>query len=253
MKKLAFTLAEVLITLSIIGVIAAIAAPAISSAKPDATKMQYLKIYDHLTQITKDLAGNGLIFAPLFPSNDGVNCSNAAGAPIYNVSYVPLMNICTSQDQRFRDFNGVLKFAFILADVLGSEDAQQSDVREVDFSTPDGVGWSIAYNNDPVGANRRFYYQVIIDLDLNAATGFYSANMGNRKPDLYRFYISADGAVYPADECGQMFVATRLNPSSRENFHRAIANGHNGTPYTNEALDNYPQLIITPEDYPRIN
>ena len=51
MKKNGFTLAEVLVTLGIIGILSAIMVPAVGNARPDKTKLLYLKTYDSLSEI----------------------------------------------------------------------------------------------------------------------------------------------------------------------------------------------------------
>jgi len=45
MKKLGFTLSEIIVTLCIIGVVAAITAPLIENLVPDKNKMMVLKYY----------------------------------------------------------------------------------------------------------------------------------------------------------------------------------------------------------------
>ena len=47
MKKLAYTLAEVLITMTIIGIIAAVTFPMANKFMPDRNKVLYLKTYSH--------------------------------------------------------------------------------------------------------------------------------------------------------------------------------------------------------------
>ena len=54
MKKTGFTLAELLITLGIIGVIVAILVPAVNNAMPDENKAMYLKTYDTLSDTIKN-------------------------------------------------------------------------------------------------------------------------------------------------------------------------------------------------------
>ena len=55
MKKFGFTLSELLITVGIVGVVAALTAPAVSNIMPDKNKMMFMKNYKELTTITEKL------------------------------------------------------------------------------------------------------------------------------------------------------------------------------------------------------
>ena len=55
MKKFGFTLSELLITVGIVGVVAALTAPAVSNIMPDRNKMMFMKNYKELTTITEKL------------------------------------------------------------------------------------------------------------------------------------------------------------------------------------------------------
>lgn len=58
MKKRAFTLAEVLVTLCIVGVISAIIAPTLSGIMPDREKAKVIKAYNTLTNVTQEILNN---------------------------------------------------------------------------------------------------------------------------------------------------------------------------------------------------
>ena len=58
MKKKAFTLAEILVALGAIGIIAAVTAPMLGSLMPDENKVKVLKYYKQLTEINNELINN---------------------------------------------------------------------------------------------------------------------------------------------------------------------------------------------------
>ena len=82
MKKRAFTLAEVLLALAIVGVVSAITIPLIGRIKPDKEKMLYHKAYNSLAanveKISKDLS--------LYEKH------MQKGSTVYDVTRYPLLN-----------------------------------------------------------------------------------------------------------------------------------------------------------------
>ena len=50
MKNKAFTLAEILVTLGIIGIVVAVTLPLVNKAKPDNTKIMFLKTYQEMVK-----------------------------------------------------------------------------------------------------------------------------------------------------------------------------------------------------------
>ena len=55
MKKTGFTLTELLITIAIIGVVAALSAPVVTNLTPDKNKMMFMKNYNEVVAITEKL------------------------------------------------------------------------------------------------------------------------------------------------------------------------------------------------------
>ena len=94
MKKTGFTLAELLITLGIIGVIVAILVPAVNNAMPDENKTMYLKTYDTLSDTIKNLASNSQIY-PICEQDNNINCSEN---PLLNTG-APLMSPLRSDER----------------------------------------------------------------------------------------------------------------------------------------------------------
>ena len=212
MKKLAFTLAEVLIALSIISIIAAIAAPAIMNAKPDANKMIYLKIYDSLTKTVREVADNSRIYTPIVNHN-GV---------LRNASNVPLLDQTAASDQRFHSCSGDEKLSCVLKITMGGEG--EDNIR---FTTPDGNRWtrqsySSSINGVGSGSRHEVFTVRVNGLEDN---GEYDPAHPGKKPNLFRFFITPYGEVYPCDQVGQMYVATRTQNNGRKKYQDLIADG----------------------------
>ena len=76
MFKKGFTLAEVLVSLSIVGVVAAISAPALSNMMPDKDKLVVLKAYKSLKDATQELMNDPGYYINF--SDNNANCVGLA-------------------------------------------------------------------------------------------------------------------------------------------------------------------------------
>ena len=77
MKKKAFTLAEVLIALGIMGIIAAVAIPIANQIKPDETKTMYLRAYNALLKQTNAIAYDSAIYPAMYEYSSTVKYNTA--------------------------------------------------------------------------------------------------------------------------------------------------------------------------------
>ena len=225
MKKNGFTLAEVLITLGIIGVIAALVGPTISKVKPDENKIMYLKTYDALSSIISGLASNSSIF-PVCDSDDNVMCSQY---PLFNLS-MPL-----KAPYNTNSFVGTNKLCRLLADNLSvqNENCSSSNYNSNSaFSTQDGKIWWVSTSRSFDHSTHKANYQTEINVDVNgqkAPNCMNSVDNNCSNPDRFRFLVSADGSITPADPIGQMYVQSRQNLkiSSKTTNANLIANATN--------------------------
>ena len=109
MKKIkGFTLAEVLVTVGIIGIVAAITLPLINRFSPDATKVQYLKTYDMLVKTMNKIANNKIYYPETV--SDG-----------YKYSYIeyPLVNTSKITINKKDITAGTNKIARVFSDYTG--------------------------------------------------------------------------------------------------------------------------------------
>ena len=84
MKRLGFTLSELLIVLGITGVVAALILPALNGLMPDKTKMMYLKVYDELSEGIGELASDTSLFPVCIESgSETIGCNEH---PLLNTS-----------------------------------------------------------------------------------------------------------------------------------------------------------------------
>ena len=62
MTKKGFTLQETLITLGVIGIVAALTIPSMVKLKPNETKTKYLKAYNSIANITDDILNDDALY-----------------------------------------------------------------------------------------------------------------------------------------------------------------------------------------------
>ena len=233
MKK-GFTLAEALITLGIIGIVAALTLPAINSTRPDAKKVKYLKTYDAICEVVKSLASN----SKEYPSV-GKDKANSATAKEYDLTEYPLLNMYTSVDNADAQsisaqkvYNGVHKFCKLLAWGFNAEGNEQcsnnsatliqrdpSDPGDIYFNesfiTNSGVIFSVNQRERTlIREDQRSTFGMNVIIDINGAEApncVYDSN-NCKNPDRFWFFVEADGNVIPADSMGQYYIETRKSP-----------------------------------------
>ena len=200
----AYTLAEVLITLVIVAIIAVVLAPLANKMRPDSKKVTYLKSYDALVNAVQKATKNSSLYSPYYRPSQAVNPDNR----VYNVSHYPLINTQEPKKAPFNDtrYSGVNKLGNVLMDLLGSKYADDS---YRDFFTSNGVEWFIDPTETTYDAsNVTFKGTVTIDIDgRKPGCGVYSATC--KKPDKFTFVITPTGEVLASDEYGQAYLDTR--------------------------------------------
>lgn len=209
MKKSGFTLAELLITLGIIGVIVAILVPAVNNAMPDENKTMYLKTYDTLSDTIKNLASNSQIY-PICEQVNNINCSEN---PLLNTG-APLMSPLRD-DVRYR---GDVKLCNLLALSFGAANSSCSEgdytysndtfKNNLSFITSNGMQWKVVQNRTIADGNATFQADIYVDINGNKGNNrIYSAT--DTKPDIFKFMVAANGTVVPADPMGKAYLASR--------------------------------------------
>ena len=228
MKK-GFTLAEALITLGIIGIVAALSLPALNKAKPDANKIKYLKTYDAICEVVKSLANN----TKEYPAVGRKSISNTTE---YDLTKYPLLNMYTSVNNdeeksisAIKGYSGLTTFCKLLAWSFNAEGNETCSYNTLSsdpglpgtnyfdyqsFKTNSGVIFSITGREAPVikKTGSTFGMNVIIDINgAEAPNCVYNSN-NCKNPDRFWFFVEADGNIIPADGMGQYYIQTRKSP-----------------------------------------
>jgi len=166
MKKYkAFTLAEVLITLIIMGVISALTVPAIKKVSEERTYVSGVKkAYYTITSAVKDIKRTeGAVSSWGANANNLIKSRmNLAGSNVGTYTITMLNNGESSWGQLFGGVNG--------------------------FATVDGMLWYKTNMSTGAGTG----YKIIILVDINGKSAPNIVGV-----DVHGFWIAADGAVYP--------------------------------------------------------
>ena len=211
MKKQGYTLAEVLITQGIIGILAAIMIPLANKFRPDTTNVAYLTTYDSLVT-----ALNGIV------NNENIYPTVSGGR---NYSQKPLLNTSATEIDGTQIAAGANKLCRILNETLRSEannidfkinNACSDNYIDANFNaTTDFSRDFTAKNGTQFKVGRVFhtYYETDIYIDINGYEGnncIYDAETCPN-PDRFKFFVGANGKIVPADPMGKHYLETRTN------------------------------------------
>ena len=216
MKKFGYTLAEILIAITIIGIMTAVMLPLVNNTKPDKTKVMYLKTYDSLVEILNNVSSNSQIFA----------VSTQSGGQTYDISKCPLFD---TAERRINGNNEVILATQDGNDKLCSVVAASFGVEPNDDSCSDNVPYTDAnfLTNLSFTNNYGMQFKFIV-AGIDVVNGIYNTGIyidtdgdnGNnciynedtcQRPDRFIFLVSPTGHLVPADEMGQAYIQTRTN------------------------------------------
>lgn len=218
----AFTLAETLTTLVIIGVIAATATPTIMNALPNTNKVKFKKAYSTIETVITTLINNDIIYpsSTILTGGDGVDYqqgfNNTGTIATGNGAFTPIPN----------------KFCYYMADqlnIVGTTNCPNVDAvtsipyTKPTFTTTDGIDWYLyipvadTTTSTETGAlaittsaqfplsSTMYTTKIIVDVngskapnctaDLNFATYGLSQCTGNSTPDQYIIGVRYDGKL----------------------------------------------------------
>ena len=185
MKK-AFTLAEVMIVLTVIGVLTAILMPIAFHSTPDQNVMRFKKATTTLGTIVREMVSSDQYF------QDGNLAKTAAGANSTSRNVCDAMiDILNYKTANCGNTNGA-------GDNSSSPDSSCANATKVQATTPDGVQWFLS--SDTAYANMSSYKVFCFDVD----------GIGYNEPP-FGFAVRGDG---------KMIYGTRAQQWSEKSIQR---------------------------------
>ena len=214
MKKGGFTLAEILITLGLIAVLAAITMPLLGNITPDKKQVMVIKYQKVLADLAGEIASDpALSWRPIGvqPYCIGLGCYEAA--PV-------------EADYNSPDFTGMYKFRDILWRKL--DGSRESDEKH--FNTSDGVriefetkNPTITLNVEGISSGSSYPHQLLdgivtidVDGEYEGENCVYSSSC--KKPDQFKFWINTYGKVSACDPLTAAYLknSSKLNDKKKD-------------------------------------
>ncbi|MBE7710596.1 MAG: type II secretion system protein [Cyanobacteria bacterium SIG31] len=210
MKK-GYTLAEVLVALGIVSVIAALTLPLINKYKPDTNKVMYLKAYDSLVEVTQKIVESSNLYnLALEFGNDRT----------YNLQKYPLLETETNKVIDGTDLgNGPKAFTRVLCSTFNKA-ASCKDITDT-FTIKNGSTITVKPSLDTTSgilsaststdSTAQIFYTITLDIDGDEGANIVNNGATDTVPDRFLFMVTANGKVIPTDSYGQAYVASRSN------------------------------------------
>ena len=204
MKKQGFTLAELLITLGIIGVAAALLVPNLGKVLPDRNKITVLNTAKVINEITTNLM-----------NNDGL---------YYNINRcVGLACNATPKTAPYNDnkYSGDSKYSRLLISNLNVDGDvnEEANASAFKFKTTDGVFWTVTPTAITGGAT------IMIDVNGESKGKNCSFDTSScKKPDQYVFVVDQMGKLHPGDPLTAAYTMNQTKTKNKKNDYTLAAN-----------------------------
>lgn len=188
MKKSGFTLAELIITLTIIGVASALIVPALSDLIPDKNKAKVLRYYAMIGSAVDGMLSDENLYHPYTVYNDALGK--------YTKSCDGLACIGSAFTTEFKKHIGI----------------------DSNGTTSDGSKWAIL-------GDMSYTYEIRIDIDASKPNNVYPSTSAThpKKATSFRFKIDKYGTVMPADPLTDAYLLNPYKTNDRKtDFEKAI-------------------------------
>lgn len=272
MKKFGFTMPELIVTLGIVGIAAAIAAPIIGNLMPDKNKLKAIECYNLVNAATEEfLSDEGIYFAPdewsyhefktdgsilkeldnPIPVPDGYPDCEALMCWNNPPARVPYVN---------EEFVGVKKYPSLLFTKYGfsniTDRPSGQNNRVFSGTASDGTVWRVTpidiidetTGNIALGYDNSQLTGYKIEFDVNPNNGAASCSYNPdtcKSPDRFAIFVNHEGNVFAGDPMMEAYLSNPLNMNTKkEDREKALDINTNG----DKDYDN-PTFLYTAPNY----
>ena len=182
-KENAFTLAEILIVIAVIGVLSVFVLSSLSNATPDKNKVMFKKAYSITERTVQELIND----ETLYPYNQDLwGFMNAIQVQIPGEA-IGQRTVANSGD----------KFAVLFKDKLNVVESSPKTNHNYVFTTTDGITWTIPDGAFTRSSNANNAKVITVDVNGNSkgANCYASDNLQDHDCDQFRILVYFDGKV----------------------------------------------------------
>ncbi len=216
MKKNGFTLSELIISLSVIGIASALMMPAITKLMPDRYKTKTINVHSKIVSaVTTLLDDDSIYWCRDNDDKEGLSCDGEAKKAPF-------------EDDPQHRYEGSGKFENLMVYQLGLE-AARLPIDNYRWMTPDGASWrfergcddngTFRANNGTCAINNTLCYRITVDLNGAAVSKrpnrIFGQN-GERKPDRFRFRVDNYGGVTPEDAMSASYLRNSFKSADKK-------------------------------------
>lgn len=202
MKKQAFSISELLITLAVIAVITVILLPGLVKMTPDKKKMTIINAHSKIVKTVEQILDDDSIYnCPEDSENEGFACQDKPDSVEFNDNI----------------YSGDTKFEQIVAYKLGLKETNDSE--DLKWKESNGSTWDF----EKKGNNNSAYYIITIDTDGKKGSNKYYGENNTTKPDRFRFKVNNYGGVIGYDAMTEAYLRNSLKLNASEEDEKSAA------------------------------
>lgn len=229
MKKHAFTLMELLTALAVIGIVAALIAPALTNIMPDKRKMQVIKAHKVLAEVTSDLLNDPKYYHDYKMPIGTVN-GKCQGLAVYDNEaneFIALKGSMSKEEYLSR-YSGYQRYCYLLSEKLETkDDIEELEDKKYTFSLIDGSKYVCEYEDisESHEDGTDFYVDYTITIDINGDKGSntIATSKDVKNPDQFMFKVDTYGKVtaHPDDKLTVQYLKTRTKLNNKKEDYKA--------------------------------
>ena len=185
MKKNAFTLAETLVMMAIVGIIAVVTVSGYQKIRPNKDMFMLKKAYDTLSNTVASLANDEILYPEIMSVTDENNPD--VKIPVLASKGHLFLNTNVHEGGLYKPTN---KFAYSFAQKLSTVAPAQCMDTQCKFKTTDGIFWTITDKFDTDEAI------AIVDIDINSDKRPNADYTKSQNPDRFKFIVDSSGRIH---------------------------------------------------------